>query len=293
VRFLDGRFESASAKARRALDEGRLEEAELLLIKLTRDRPDSTADWWNLGLVFKVQKRWAAALEAFVRNAELNPAPEAYWNAGVAATALRRWTTARWAWRMLELDVGPGDGAPEADFGPGPVRLNPDTDSEVVWGVRIDPCRVRIKSVPLPESGHRYGDIVLHDVVPRGKRMLGDRELSVFDELDRMDPSPHPTLRAELTWSAPDDERALYDLFEDPGLGAENWTSSVEMLCARCSLSNAHVHADDAADEIRLTGIFGFGGDVEGIRSILETWRGQRPGRSASELVTAEPTTQA
>lgn len=289
MKFLGGLFNSPSAQARRALDERRLDDAERLLLQVTRDSPTSAPDVWNLGLVYKLQGRWQESLDTFVRNAELRPAPEAYWNAGVAATALRNWTAARWAWRMLEFDVGPGDGPPEADFGPGPLRLDPNGLGEVVWGKRIDPCRMRIRSVPLPESGHRYDDIVLHDVVPNGTRMLDGQELSVFDELERMEPSPHPTLRAQLSWLEPDDEQALYGLFDDPAYGAENWTASVEVLCAQCSRSSGHVHGPEADGEIRLTGTWGFGGDIAGIRAVLETWSAAGPGRSASDPVIAEP----
>ncbi len=289
VKLFGGLFSSPSAKARRALDEGRLDDAERLLLDITRANPTSATDWWNLGLVYKFQRRWQEALDAFVRNAELRPAPEPYWNAGVAATALRNWTAARWAWRQLELDVGPGDGAPEADFGPGPFRLNPDGSAEVVWGTRIDPCRMRIRSVPLPESGHRYDDIVLHDVVPRGSRELRGQQRSVFDELERMEPAAHPTLRAELSWTAPEDERALYALFDDPAYGAENWTSSIEMLCAQCSLAAGHEHASEDGGEIRLTGTWRFGGHVEGIRAVLANWTAAGEGRSASDLQLAEP----
>jgi hypothetical protein len=249
----------------------------------------SPADWWNLGLVYKFQRRWQQALEAFVRNSELNPSSEAYWNIAVTATALQNWTMARSAWRRLEFDVGPGDGPPEADFGPSPVRLNPDTDGEVVWGVRVDPCRIRIKSVPLPGSGHRFDDIVLHDVVPNGTREFRGKTLGVFDEILRLDASPHPTLQSELVWARAEDEQELYEMFVNPALGAENWTSSVRMVCATCSVSRRHIHADAARpDELQLTGTWGFGGDESALRSILATWSAAGPGRAASELQIAE-----
>ena len=283
-----GLFSSPSAQARRALDQGRLDEAERLLLGLTGSGKASAHDWWNLGLVYKFQRRWQDALDAFVKNAELKPAPEAYWNAGVVATALRNWTAARWAWRNLGFDIEPGKGPPAVGFGPGPVRLNPDGDGEVVWGIRIDPCRMRIRSVPLPESGHRYDDVILHDVVPRGTRTFGDEQIPVFDELDRMEPSPHPTLRATLSWPAPEDERDLYDLVTDPSVGAENWTSSINTICATCSLEGGHVHPQDRPDEVRLGGTFGFGGDPAGVRALLAAWTSRGDGRTASDPEPAE-----
>jgi tetratricopeptide (TPR) repeat protein len=284
-------FDRRSARARKALDQGHLDEAERLLLELTSEGSTAPQDWWNLGLVYKFQKRWEEALCAFRRNVELNAQPEGFWNSGVAATALRDWQTARWAWRGLGLDVGARDGPPEADFGPGPLRLNPDGSAEVVWGRRIDPCRMRIESVPLPESGHRWGDVVLHDVVPHGSRMLGDRKLSVFDELDRMDPSPHPTHRAELRWANPDDEHELAELLASRDLGGENWTSSIAMLCVTCSVSEAHVHEGKEPDEIQLTGTWGFGGPVEVVSDALATWAGANDARSVSGLESVEDMT--
>jgi hypothetical protein len=43
------------------------------------------------------------------------------------------------------------------------VRLNPQSSGEVVCGERLDPARLLILSVPLPESRHRFYDIVLND----------------------------------------------------------------------------------------------------------------------------------
>ena len=290
--FLRGLPDRRSAAARRALDERRLDEAERLLLEITRDRPNSPADWWNLGLVYKFQGRWQDSLDAFLTNGKLHPAPEAYWNAGLAATALRDWSTARWAWKQLDFDVGPGDGPPEANFGASPVRLNPDDRDEVVWGLRIDPCRTRIKSIPLPESGHRFNDVVLHDVAPRGTRMLGDRELGVFDEIERMEAAPHPTMKAELSWATPDDERDLDARFAEHDAAGENWTSNVNMLCAKCDLSGPHRHDHDrdrGREEVRLTGTWGFGGDPDAIRSVLAAWAAAGPGRTAAPLEVAEP----
>jgi len=282
--FLRGFRDRRADDAQRALDERRLDDAERLLTELTAEGSTRPDVWWNLGLVYKFQKRWPESLAAFRRNGELNPQPEAFWNTAVAATALRDWPTARWAWRQLELEIPDGDGPPQADFGPAPLRLNPDGSGEVVWGRRIDPCRIQIESVPLPESGHRWHDVVLHDVVPHGTRMLRGVSLSVFDELERMDPSPHPTYEADLRWSSPADEQELVDLIGDRDLGGENWTSSITILCAQCSLSNEHEHEPEHPEEIRLTGRWGFAGPLGELGRALRTWAGAHAERFVSEL---------
>ena len=163
-----------------ALDDRRLDEAVEGLQEATRNYPDRWQVWFDLGLAHKLRRDWVESVAASRRAAELGQAKESYFNLGVAATAIRDWDTARYAWRGLGIDVGTGP-EPRGDFGLCPVRLNPDTDGEVVWGRRIDPCRIRIESVPLPESGHRWHDVVLHDVVPAGRRTLDGHSLPVFE----------------------------------------------------------------------------------------------------------------
>ena len=187
----------------------------------------------------------------------------------------RDWASAHWAWaRCLGIDVGDGD-VPTADFGLCPVRLNPDADAEVVWGVRIDPCRARLESVPLPESGHRWHDVVLHDVVPRGQRVLNGHPRSVFDELLRMDPSSEATHVLVLIAPAEADRDSLAEALTSAGLGVEDWTELIQILCATCSLADAHEHADDGEvvtiwSHRRRLGVAGPTGRVE---ELVDAWR--------------------
>jgi hypothetical protein len=92
---------------------------------------------------------------AALGGAEGDPA---WWNLGIAATALRRWDAARDAWRRFGIQVPDGTGELQMDLGPAPVRLDPDGRAEVVWGRRVDPARIVVINVPTPESGHRWGD---------------------------------------------------------------------------------------------------------------------------------------
>jgi hypothetical protein len=77
-----------------------------------------------------------------------------------------------------------------------PIRVCCDAHPEVVWCHRLDPARAPIESIPTPESGRRYRDLLLHDGEPRGKRRYRDKTLSVFDELAVLEKSSF------RTWSA-------------------------------------------------------------------------------------------
>jgi hypothetical protein len=121
-------------------------------------------------------------------------------------------------------------------IGPAGVRICPDDEPEVVFCQRIDPCRARIVSVPLPESRHRFGDIVLHDGEPRGKRRLGEASITVFDELKLLESAGYGTWRVAVTCRTPEERDALLTLYDGVDGAIEDWTDSLVLLCAQCSL---------------------------------------------------------
>ena len=274
------------AQGQRALDDRDLEAAVELFERYVATDDANPSAWFNLGLAYKLRRDWPNSVRCNRRSAELAPtSKEAHWNLGVAATALRDWATARAAWGGIGLETPPGSGPPEfTTLGPAPIRLNPTEDGggEVVWGARVDPCRARIESVPLPDSGHRFGDVVLHDVVPNGQRQVGERSYSVFDELIRMEPSDWPTFESQVTVPTDEDGAALNDLFAESDVGAEDWTGSLQMICAQCSVSNVHQHAspDDGTAIRMVVRRYGFGGDPREITAVLERWAGAGEGRA-------------
>lgn len=242
--------EAAHEKAGALIDERRFREAIEPAAAACRLRPDWSAAWWNYAVALKHGQRWAECLTACDRAVELDPenSDGVHWNAGIAATALGDWSRARAAWTAYGVDVPPGSGPLEMDLGTACVRISPDDEPEVVFGNRLDPCRVRLLSVPLPESRHRYGDVVLHDGEARGKRRLDDREVTVFDELLRLEPSGYGTWTVEATCRSPVERDALVAMFDDVDGAIEDWTESLVMLCARCSLGEPHDHHEQTKE---------------------------------------------
>lgn len=221
-------------RGRLHLDVDRLDEAEACFRRAVALAPSLDWAWFNLGLVHKRRHDWPQCLEANRRASALTPArgEPAWWNLGIAATAVGDWDTARRAWAGFGLDLPGGEGPIDGDLGLGVVRLH---NGEVVWGRRMDPCRVRVLNVPLADSGHHWCDVVLHDGEPRGHRRLHGRDLPVFDELERLHPSPMGTLLAEVECDHEQDVDALVMHFHDGGYGAEDWTASIRLLCRDCS----------------------------------------------------------
>ncbi|MFT3696836.1 MAG: tetratricopeptide repeat protein [Kofleriaceae bacterium] len=206
--------------------------------------PDWAAGWFNYAIALKHGHRWADCLAACDRAIELDPSDAGgmHWNAGISATALGDWKRARAAWTAYGVTLPDGDGPIEMKLGTTALRVSLDAEPEVVWGTRLDPCRIRIVTVPLPESKRCYGDLVLHDGESRGKRMLGEQEVPVFDELVVLEKSAYGTWSVEATCASADERDALIALFDDVDGAIEDWTESIVMLCSACSLGTPHEH---------------------------------------------------
>jgi hypothetical protein len=158
--------------------------------------------------------------------------------------------------------------------------------AEVVWGQRLCPARIQVLNVPTPESGHRYGDIVLHDGDPVGTRRFGDRELGVFNEIELWERSRVPTLTGAVR--APD-AAAVEDLTNRcvaAGLAAQDWTGTVQMLCRACSEGSPdhEHHAHDDAGGWSPERTVGISADLDPARAVLDEWAAAGAGRSWTDL---------
>jgi hypothetical protein len=276
---------------------------DLLVRELTELAPDSFEAWFEAAMHSKARCEWpdavdrnrrAMALYSDRQRAEFRGENAPAWNLGIAATALADWETARWAWAEYGIAaIEPGTEPIDQDFGLSPIRINPDRpslrhqvvpaygDTEVVWCWRRSPAHAVISSVPLPESGHRFRDVVLHDGEPKGQRSLDGQEMPVFDELARLEDSGLPTWQAQTTGAAAVDLQALGDLAGPAGLGVDNW-SGVKVMCSDCSHGSPgqHDHAPAAADAAML----GLAGPEAELRACLDNWLADRPHLTLSDL---------
>jgi hypothetical protein len=252
-----------------------LEQAEMCYRQALAMDPTLHGAWFDLGLVHKWRREWADCLACNRKAAELapiEPQEPAYWNAGIAATALEDWPAARWAWAGYGIHFADGEGPLEEKFGRGVVRL---PVGETVWGDRIDPARMVLSSVPLPDSGFRYGDIVLHDGAPSGTRVSGGKDYPVFDTILRWRASPVPTVQVVV--DAPDVAvTALVEALDRSGVHAENWTESIAPLCKACSLGRVDYdnpdHAHHGATAGDGTTSLGCSGDPAVVGEVVRTW---------------------
>jgi len=223
-------------------DRGKVTRAEHLYKLASRIDPRWSVPWYNLGLLAKKNARWSDSLTFNNRAVSLCLEDQAaFWNLGIAATALHDWTEARRAWAACGVELLEGAGEVAMPPVTACVRLNPNDSGEVVWGERLDPARMVVLSVPLPESSHRFHDIILNDGAENGTRELDGVKVPVFDELAIWERSKYSTFKVEIqTWdeSAP---ARLLELCQDRKLGLEDW-SSIRMICAECSRGNLGPH---------------------------------------------------
>ena len=109
--------------------EGRWAEAEEAYRRAVMVAPSWAAPWFNLRLRYKILRRWEDSVVCGIQATELDPEDQgAWWNLGIAATALGNWRLARRAWRGCGIEVDEGD--------PPSARLRADPDPAL-------PARIR------------------------------------------------------------------------------------------------------------------------------------------------------
>jgi len=264
-----------------------------------RRRGRSSADWYDVGLAAKWQRDWQASYDANLQALELlddTRDEAAAWNLGIAATALGEWATARRAWTAYGISLPDGDPDSPIDgrFGVTPVRINPEPrfeepellldgvryTTEVVWASRLCPARARIENVPTPETGHRYGDVVLHDGDAVGERQYGEGTRPVFNEIALLERSRYSTLEVEVPALPHKDLDALSALFQEHGLAAEEWTRGLVLLCKACSEGTPGLEHDHDLEEEPDALRFGLGARPADAEALLDEWARGGPGRS-------------
>lgn len=279
-------------RAYAAMDRGALSEASRHFGALLERDPGNRYHHYMRGLAHKYLLDWPTSLQHNLRALELaDEGKEAeYWNAAIAATGLGDWARVRALWHGCGIRVPEGQGAIAGDYGVAVVRLNPWSAGETVWMRRIDPVRARLLNVPLPESGHRFGDIVLHDGASTGSRWDGERQVHVFNELQRLEPSDFATHAVFVRCDRSEDLQPLRDATA-PGIGyIEDWTDSVRHYCLRCSYDTPHRHdAPTINDDWSADRSLGMAAQSRrSVEKLLEDWQGDGNGRWVEAIETRE-----
>jgi tetratricopeptide (TPR) repeat protein len=278
------------SRAAAAFEQGRLAEAKELYGRLVALRPNGDAFHFRLALAHKYLRDWPQALRHNLESLRLAGEPDegASWNAGIAATALGDWAEARRQWTAIGIELDAGDGPIEENFGPIGLRLNPWATPETVFAQRIDPARARITNVPLPESGHRYGDIVLHDGAQVGERHYFDHTVPVFNGLQRLAVSDFATYTVFVGAVGDEDVEALQRMRVDGVALVEDWTAALKRRCLRCAYDIPHKHhwLDAGGNDWNPDRTLGIAArQDEGLRRLLEAWVADAPERRRLDAI--------
>ena len=284
-------FEALREAAYGAMDRGALAESSRHFDTLLQREPRDRHYHYMRGLAHKYMLDWPTALHHNLRAIELSgePGEAEHWNAAIAATALGDWPQVRRLWAACGIRVPEGHGPIVDDYGVAVLRLNPWDGGETVFIRRIDPVRGRLLNVPLPESGHRFGDIVLHDGAPAGHRFDGEREVPVFNELERLLPSEFQTFVVFVSCDSRDDLQALLDATA-PGIGyAEDWTDTLRHYCMRCSYGTPHRHEAEDSGQWQPDRNLGIAAQSRrSVEKLLRDWAGASGSRRVDGIETRE-----
>ena len=291
-----------------AFERGALAEAIPLFLQLAEAKPGNIGYRYVLGLAHKYRREWHESIQwnlQAIAVAEPGTSLEGeHWNIAIAASAIGNWALAREHWIAAGVALAPGDTPLEDDNGIVSVRLNPWSSGETLYARRIGLARARLLNIPLSDSGHRFGDIVLVDGAKTGERRYGDATVPVLNALERLVPSPLATFEVRVDCAAESDAAALEDAKAE-GIGCiEDWTRSMTYFCTKCSYGVPHAHAErepDATGWVRER-VFGVAATHQAaVETLLDAWvqearRGEflarlarrRPRRAVLDLAKAD-----
>lgn len=288
---LDGdALDRLATRACAAFDAGDLCSARDMFQTLLAHGPEHAALHVMLGCIAKYRRDWIASRHHSLRALSLhdNPADakDAHWNAAIAAIALGERDAARPHWAACGIEVTTGDGGMERAFGVAALRLDAWGRGEIVFARRIDPLRACIIDVPLPESGYRHGDMVLHDAPPTGERRFHQSRVPVFNVLQRLQVSAFPTFAVSVRCAGRDALAELFDL-RVPGIGAiEDWSNRVAdhrphgsdgATDERDASAHTAIDRPHASQSRHRLGVAAQG--RASVQRLLDRWKANGPGR--------------
>jgi len=192
--------------------------------RVVKDARHWHAPYIRLGHIYKERMEWKPALYYNKKAISLSVEhQDAWWNVGIAATALNKRRLAKSVWAKFNLN--------KSYFsGPVSIRLAYGQRFEVLWAKRLDPARARVKNIPHPRSGRRYHDTVLLDHRIQGHHSDGLRRLPIYNELGLYKASTFSTFSCLLHNAEKDDILSLQQLCHNAGLGFEVWANAARAM---------------------------------------------------------------
>src|SRR5262249_33848927 len=127
--------------------------------------------------------------------------------------------------------------------------------------------------------GFRFGDVVLNDGAATGRRKLNEQEVPVFNCLALLRASTLSTWVAEVDLSSatsPGESAValLEELAQQRALAAEDWSTSIRILCKACSGGGPYSDHDHPVPEVGPRRRLAIAApDASHAEGLLEDWR--------------------
>ncbi len=186
------------------------------LVKL---EPEWIKPYQHLGAIYKQRREWKPAFHYWKKVVALDASDQqAWWNVGIAATALKKRRLAQSVWAKFGLT----NLKREAKG----LRLTYDGGFEILWMMPKTPATGIILSIPHPASGYRFRDEMLHARKPVGHHIVNRRRVPVFEELGRLKRSPFRTFSCLLHTADNEAISQLEQLCHEANLGFEVWSNA-------------------------------------------------------------------
>jgi tetratricopeptide (TPR) repeat protein len=226
------------------------------VIKLVKDW---VAPYLALGRIYKERREWKPAFHYFKKTVALKPQlREAWWSLAIAATALKKDRVARSIWAKFGMQDMPHTGEG--------LQLAYRGTFEILWMRAQDPAKAHILSIPHPDSGFRFRDIVLYERKPVGHHVVGNERIPVYAELGVFKRSPYQTFSCLLHAPTPEQLKKLEEMCFGARLGFEIWSNAARSMVvgnpkafpeyySRAILPPDEARTDDSTSEHVLVGL--------------------------------------
>lgn len=221
----------------------------------------------RLGEIYKYRQEWKPALYYNKKAVSLDAGNQmAWWNVGIAATALKKGRLARSVWAKF------GYSTDEPSLRPVSVRLSLQGQFELLWVSRLGPARGFIRNIPHPRSGRRYGDIVLIDGIPQGFHTSDAYRLPVYEELGLLKISHYRTFSCLLQSAERKEVETLRQLCRDENLGFEVWSNASRAFTSQYfgAAPEYYFHNFEPQSELLVALA---APDQEAALSVLDSWK--------------------
>lgn len=218
-------------KAHQYEQQGDLYQAVKLYKRVLKDAPEWAFPHFRLGQIYKQRLEWKPCLHYHKKTIALDSSnKQAWWDVGLAATALNKRRIAKRVWAKFGFTA-----AKPTKKGPLAVRIPLGEKFEIIWVHPIDPVKGIITNIPHPSSGRNFNDIILFDKEEVGYTVIDQYRHPIYPELGIFKRAGYHTFSAQLLASNKADIKTLEQLCHTANLGFEVWSNATRVFAPQLS----------------------------------------------------------